>query len=113
MLFEQTLKETAGDSELCRRYNIASDNLYIWERRYVGRKLDPRLFREADLEVRIREPARLQGKVASKNELLKKPYPKASNNSRKSGIPYRKPRPHPKHWKGVRTDETAHITLRL
>ncbi|MBC8433108.1 MAG: transposase [Desulfobacterales bacterium] len=38
---EQLLSETAGPAELCRRYNIASGQLYIWKKQYANGKLDP------------------------------------------------------------------------
>jgi transposase-like protein len=38
---EQLLSETAGPAELCRRYNIASGQLYTWKKQYADGKLDP------------------------------------------------------------------------
>jgi transposase-like protein len=32
---EQLLSETAGPAELCRRYNIASGQLYTWKKQYA------------------------------------------------------------------------------
>jgi transposase-like protein len=77
---EQLLSETAGPAELCRRYNIASGQLYTWKKQYADGKLDPEPSREADLEARVRELERAT----------------ASNKPRKSKVHYRKPRPHPK-----------------
>jgi len=71
-IVEQLLSETAGPAELCRRYNIASGQLYTWKRQYAGGKLDPDPSREAELEARVRELERLLGKVTLENEFLKK-----------------------------------------
>ena len=60
---EQVLSETASPAELCRRYNIASGQLYTWKKRYAAGKLDPEPSREAELEARVRELERLLGKV--------------------------------------------------
>jgi transposase-like protein len=38
---EQLLTETAGTAELCRRYNIASGQLYTWKKQYADGNLDP------------------------------------------------------------------------
>ena len=69
---EQLLSETAGPAELCRRYNIASGQLYTWKKQYADGKLDLEPSREADLEARVRELERLLGKVTMENEFLKK-----------------------------------------
>lgn len=52
---EQLLSQTAGPAELCRRYNISSGQLYTWIRQYADGKLDPKLFKEAELEARVRK----------------------------------------------------------
>jgi transposase-like protein len=64
---EQLLSETASPAELCRRYNIASGQLYTWKKQYADGKLDPEPSREADLEARVRELERLLGKVTLEN----------------------------------------------
>ena len=69
---EQLLSETAGPAELCRRYHIASGQLYTWKKQYADGQLDPEPSREADLEARVRELERLLGKVTLENEFLKK-----------------------------------------
>ena len=71
-LVEQLLSETTGPTELCRRYNISSGQLYTWKRQYADSKLDPEPSREAELEARVRELERLLGKVTLENEFLKK-----------------------------------------
>jgi len=71
-IVEQLLSETAGPAELCRRYNIASGQLYTWKRQYAGGKLDPDPSREAELEARVQQLERLLGKVTLENEFLKK-----------------------------------------
>jgi transposase len=110
---EQLLSETAGPAELCRRYNIASGQLYTWKKQYADGKLDPEPSKEAELEARVRELERLLGKVTLENEFLKKPCATALNEPRKSKVHCPKPRPHPKCSKGVRTNETAQTNILL
>jgi transposase len=71
-LIEQLLSETASPTELCRRYNVSSGQLYTWKRQYAEGKLDGKPSREAELETRVRELERLLGKVTLENEFLKK-----------------------------------------
>ena len=78
-LIEQLLSETASVTELCRRYNISSGQLYTWKRQYAEDKLEAEPSREAELVARVRELERLLGKVTLENEFLKK----AARNSLK------------------------------
>ena len=71
-IVEQLLSETATPTELCRRYNISSGQLYTWKRQYALGRLDPEPSREAELAARVRELERLLGKVTLENEFLKK-----------------------------------------
>ena len=71
-LIEQLLSETAIPTELCRRYNISSGQLYTWKRQYAAGKLDPEPSKEAELAASVRELERLLGKVTLENEFLKK-----------------------------------------
>ena len=71
-LVEQLLSETATPTELCRRYNLSSGQLYTWKKQYAQGKLDPELSREAELAARVRELERMLGKVTLENEFLKK-----------------------------------------
>jgi len=71
-IVEQLLSETAGPVELCRRYNIASGQLYTWKKQYAQGKLDPEPSKEAELSARVKELERLLGKVTLENEFLKK-----------------------------------------
>jgi transposase len=71
-IVEQLLSETATPTELCRRYNISSGQLYTWRRQYTQGKLDPEPSREAELAARVRELERMLGKVTLENEFLKK-----------------------------------------
>ncbi len=64
---EQLLSETTGPAELCRRYNIASGQLYTWKKQYANGKLDPEPSKEAELEAQVRELERLLGKVTLEN----------------------------------------------
>lgn len=71
-IVEQLLSDTAGPTELCRRYNLSSGQLYTWKKQYANGKLDPEPSREAELAARVRELERLLGKVTLENEFLKK-----------------------------------------
>ena len=71
-LVEQLLSETVGPTELCRRYNLSSGQLYTWKRQYAAGRLNAEPSREAELAARVREPERLLGKVTLENEFLKK-----------------------------------------
>ena len=71
-IVEQLLSETATPTELCRRYNISSGQLYTWKRQYAQGRLDPEPSREAELAARVRDLERLLGKVTLENEFLKK-----------------------------------------
>lgn len=71
-IVEQLLSETVTPTELCRRYNISSGQLYIWKRHYTEGKLDLEPSKEAELAARVRELERLVGKVTLENEFLKK-----------------------------------------
>jgi transposase len=71
-IVEQLLSQTATPTELCRRYNISSGQLYTWKRQYAQGRLDPEPSREAELVARVRELERLLGKVTLENEFLKK-----------------------------------------
>ena len=71
-LIEQLLSEAAGPTELCRRHNISSGQLYTWKRQYAEGKLDQEPSREAELTARVKELERLLGKVTLENEFLKK-----------------------------------------
>jgi transposase len=71
-LVEQLLSETASPTELCRRYNLSSGQLYTWKKQYAQGKLDRAPSREAELAARVRELERMLGKVTLENEFLKK-----------------------------------------
>ncbi|NIR13356.1 MAG: transposase [Desulfobacterales bacterium] len=71
-LVEQLLSETATPTELCRRHNISSGQLYTWKRQYAQGKLEAEPSREAELAARVKELERLLGKVTLENEFLKK-----------------------------------------
>jgi transposase len=71
-IVEQLLSETATPTELCRRYNISSGQLYTWRRQYTQGKLDPEPSREPELAARVRELERMLGKVTLENDFLKK-----------------------------------------
>jgi transposase len=97
---EQLLSETAGPAELCRRYNIASGQLYTWKKQYADGKLDPEPSREADLEARVRELERLLGKVTLENEFLKKAVRNGLKQAEKKRSSLPKTAPSSKVFKG-------------
>jgi transposase-like protein len=71
-LVEQLLSETATPTELCRRYNLSSGQLYTWKKQYAQGKLDSEPSREAELATRVHELERMLGKVTLENDFLKK-----------------------------------------
>ena len=71
-IVEQLLSKAATPTELCRRYNISSGQLYTWKRQYTQGKLDLEPSREAELAARVRELERMLGKVTLENEFLKR-----------------------------------------
>lgn len=99
-IVEQLLSETAGPAELCRRYNIASGQLYTWKRQYAGGKLDPDPSREAELEARVRELERLLGKVTLENDFLKKAVRNSLKQTQKKESVLPKTAPSSKTLKG-------------
>lgn len=66
-LIEQLLSEAATPTELCRRYNISSGQLYTWKRQYAQRKLDAEPSKEAELAAMVRELERLLCKLTFDN----------------------------------------------
>ena len=54
-IVELLLSETASPAELCRRYNIASGQFYIWKNQYAQGRLDPEPSREVELEAENKE----------------------------------------------------------
>ena len=99
-LMEQLLSGTATPTELCRRYNISSGQLYTWKRHYAQGKLDPQPSREAELCARVRELERLLGKVTLENEFLKKAVQNSLNPAEKRDSPLPKIAPLSKAFKG-------------
>jgi len=97
---EQLLSETAGPVELCRRYNIASGQLYTWKKQYADGKLDPEPSKEAELEARVRELERLLGKVTLENEFLKKAVRNSLKQAEKKQSSLPKTAPSSKALKG-------------
>jgi transposase len=97
---EQLLSETAGPAELCRRYNIASGQLYTWKKQYASGKLDPDPSKEAELEARVRELERLLGKVTLENEFLKKAVRNSLKQTEKKQSSLPKTAPSSKALKG-------------
>jgi transposase len=97
---EQLLSGTVGPAELCRRYNIASGQLYTWKKQYADGKLDPEPSREPELEARVRELERLLGKVTLENEFLKKAVRNSLKQAEKKHSSLPKTAPSSKALKG-------------
>jgi len=97
---EQLLSETASPAELCRRYNVASGQLYTWKKQYAQGKLDPEPSKEAELEARVRELERLLGKVTLENEFLKKAFRNSLKQTEKKELSLPKTTPLSKALKG-------------
>ena len=88
-LVEQLLSETTNITELCRRYNISSGQLYTWKKHYAEGKLSQEPSREAELAARVQELERLLGKVTLENEFLKKAVQNSlkQNGKKESSLP--------------------------
>jgi len=99
-LIEQLLSETAIPTELCRRYNISSGQLYTWRKQYAAGKLDPEPSKEAELAARVRELERLVGKLTLENEFLKKAVQNSLKQAEKRGSSLPKIAPLSKAFKG-------------
>jgi transposase len=99
-LVEQLLSETATPTELCRRYNLSSGQLYTWKRQYAQGKLDPEPSREAELAARVRELERMLGKVTLENEFLKKAVRNSLKQAERKGSSLPKIAPLSKAFKG-------------
>jgi len=99
-VIEQLLSKTVSATELCRRYNIASGQLYTWKKQYADGNLDPEPSREAELEARIGELERLLGKVTLENEFLKKALRNSLKQSQKKESSLLKTVPSSKTLKG-------------
>jgi transposase len=99
-LVEQLLSETATPTELCRRYNLSSGQLYTWKKQYAQGKLDPEPSREAELVARVRELERMLGKVTLENEFLKKAVRNSLKQSERKDSSLPKIAPLSKAFKG-------------
>jgi len=99
-LIEQVLSETATPTELCRRYNISSGQLYTWRKQYAAGKLDPEPSKEAELAARVRELERLVGKLTLENEFLKKAVQNSLKEAEKRDASLPKIAPLSKAFKG-------------
>jgi transposase len=99
-IVEQLLSETATPAEICRRYNIASGQLYTWKNHYAQGKLDPEPSKEAELESRVRELERHLGKVTLENEFLKKAVRNSLKQVEKKGSSLPRTAPSSKALKG-------------
>lgn len=99
-LIEQLLSETATPTELCRRHNISSGQLYTWRRQYTQGKLDHEPSREAELAARVKELERLLGKVTLENEFLKKAVRNSLKHAEKKESSLPKITPLSKAFKG-------------
>jgi transposase len=99
-IVEQLISEAATPTELCRRYNISSGQLYTWKRQYTQGKLDPEPSREAELAARVRELERMLGKVTLENEFLKRAVRNSLRQAEKKDSSLPKIAPLSKAFKG-------------
>lgn len=99
-IVEQLLSEAATPTELCRRYNISSGQLYVWKRQYTQGKLDPEPSREPELAARVRELERLLGKATLENEFLKRAVRNSLKQAEKKDSSLPKIAPLSKAFKG-------------
>lgn len=99
-IVEQLLSEAARPAELCRRYNLASGQLYTWKKEYSQGKLDQEPSKEAELHARVQELERLLGKVTLENEFLKKALKSSLKQTEKRGSSFPKIAPLSKQLKG-------------
>jgi transposase len=99
-LVEQLLSETASPTELCRRYNLSSGQLYTWKKQYAQGKLDREPPREAELAARVRELERMLGKVTLENDFLKKAVRNSLKQAEKKDSSLPKIAPLSKAFKG-------------
>ncbi len=99
-IVEQLLSETATPTELCRRYNISSGQLYTWKRHYTQGKLDLEPSREAELAARVQELERMLGKVTLENEFLKRAVRNSLRQAEKKDSSLPKITPLSKAFKG-------------
>jgi transposase len=99
-IIEQLLSETATPTELCRRHNISSGQLYTWRKHYSEGKLDLEPSKEAELAARVKELERLLGKVTFENEFLKKALKKSLTHTERKESSLPKIAPLSKAFKG-------------
>ena len=99
-IVEQLLSKAATPTELCRRYNISSGQLYTWKRQYTQGKLDLEPSREAELAARVRELERMLGKVTLENEFLKRAVRNSLRQAEKKDSSLPKIAPLSKAFKG-------------
>lgn len=99
-LVEQLLSEAASPTELCRRYNLSSGQLYTWKKQYAQGKLDCEPSRETELAARVRELERMLGKVTLENEFLKKAVRNSLKQAEKKDSSLPKIAPLSKAFKG-------------
>ena len=99
-IIEQLLSEAARPAEICRRYNLASGQLYTWKKQYAEGHLDPEPSKEAELTARVAELERMLGKVTMENEFLKKAVKNSLKQTQKKDSSLPKIAPLSKAFKG-------------
>jgi transposase len=99
-IVEQLLSEAARPAEICRRYNLASGQLYTWKKQYAEGHFDPEPSKEAELTARVAELERMLGKVTMENEFLKKAVRNSLKQTQKKDSSLPKNAPLSKAFKG-------------
>ncbi len=99
-IVEQLLSEAARPAEICRRYNLASGQLYTWKKQYAQGHFDSEPFKEAELTARVAELERMLGKVTMENEFLKKAVRNSLKQTQKKDSSFPKIAPLSKAFKG-------------
>jgi transposase len=69
---QELLSSRSGSAELCRRYNIASGQLYQWKQQYARGRLNGGPSTDTQKDARIAQLEQMVGKLTMENEFLKK-----------------------------------------
>ena len=82
---QEMLSSRSSGAELCRRYNIASGQLYQWKYQYARGKLNNRSSTDAEMADRIAKLEQMVGKLTMENEFLKKSMEYAQEEAEEKG----------------------------
>jgi transposase len=99
-IVEQLLSEAARPAKICRRYNLASGQLYAWKKQYAEGHFAPEPSKEAELTARVAELERMLGRATMENEFLKKAVRNSLKQTQKKDSSLPKIAPLSKAFKG-------------